>query len=647
MSLAVQNMEDVGLETFADELKPGTKLLLGQFTIDSFLNAGGFGITYRARDSLDRGLVIKECFPASFCRRSGNVVGPRTRQREEEYRSVVKLFLQEAFTLSRLDHPNIVKVHQVFEDNETAYMAMEYIDGPDLLETIEGTAPALKPDQIMATLDHILDALAYVHAQGVLHRDISPDNILLDRKTGKPVLIDFGASRKEMTRKSRALSGLRVVKDGYSPQEFYIAGSIQAPCSDLYALAASFCHLISGETPKTSQDRLSSIANRQGDPQVALAGRIKGYPPAFLKALDKAMSIFPRDRFQSVADWQAMLREGGVLRPVPTPKTAAPVAAVASAAPAAKIVAAAPAQPALAQPAPAQPAAPAPVAPAPSAAQTVPEAPQKAVVSAPAPVVEKAAAPVSPPDTERRAGPQIRLGTLRDLLVSSAAAVLLLAGLLSLPADLMQRLWTGQSAVTAVALPVVAPQAPAETSLVRGLRMPFQVDPADPARIAARLPWSPSWVAPGLRVVEVNGAAVQDGADLAAMLAAGADLSQATELNVILGYVAATGGDVIRKMETLPAVDRLDLPNGLSFDMVSTPTSVQTVVAAVPGGDVTDLAVGDVLVVYSATGEMLGTATALADILSREMQNEIATYGFAIQRDGKMAAGSFRLPEPG
>jgi len=77
---------------------------------------------------------------------------------------------------------------------------------------------------------------------------------------GQPVLIDFGASRKEVTRKSRALSGLRVVKDGYSPQEFYVSGSKQAPCSDLYALAASFYHLITGETPKTSQERLSAIA---------------------------------------------------------------------------------------------------------------------------------------------------------------------------------------------------------------------------------------------------------------------------------------------------------------------------------------------------------------------------------------------------
>ncbi|MCX7288264.1 MAG: serine/threonine-protein kinase, partial [Rhodobacterales bacterium] len=220
MTSAAARMEEVGIESFADELQPGTRLLSGQFTIDSFLNAGGFGITYLARDSLDRRVVIKECFPSSFCRRNGTTVAPNTRQRESEFRSVVALFMQEAMTLSRLDHPNIVRVHQVFEDNDTAYMAMEYVNGPDLLETVEGKAPALAPDQITRVLHDMLSALDHVHAQGVLHRDISPDNILLDRTTGRPVLIDFGAARKDVTRKSRALSGLRVVKDGYSPQEF-------------------------------------------------------------------------------------------------------------------------------------------------------------------------------------------------------------------------------------------------------------------------------------------------------------------------------------------------------------------------------------------------------------------------------------------
>jgi hypothetical protein len=604
MASAAENLDDVGGETFADELKPGTQLLLGQFTIESFLNAGGFGITYLARDSLDRRVVVKECFPASFCRRTGTAVGPRTRQREEEYRSIVKLFLQEAYTLSRLDHPNIVKVHQVFEDNDTAYMAMDYVDGPDLLETVEGTAPRLAPDQTISILGQMLEALAYVHAQGVLHRDISPDNILMDRATGRPVLIDFGASRKEITRKSRALSGLRVVKDGYSPQEFYIAGSTQSPCSDLYALAASFCHLISGETPKTSQDRLSSIANRQGDPQVPLAGRIKDYPQAFLKALDKAMSIFPRDRFQSVADWQAMLHDGASrpnVVPLVTPATAAVAAA-----------------PVPATPAPAAPVTPpAPPAQSPSA-QAIPAA---------------AAAPANP----ARSAPPAR--GARDLLVASTAAILLLVGLLSLPGDLKQRLLSATVVTDALVVSEVG-----QSGLAHGLRLPFVTDPADTARITARLPWSPDWVEPGLQIVEVNGAPVQDGADLARMMAGAADLSQAAELNVIIGYVIAPGADVVRKMETLPVVARLDLENGLAFDMVPTPTGVQTVVAAVPEGGVTDLKVGDVLVVYSATGETLGTETALADILKRETMKNVATYGFAVQREGSMAAGSFQLP---
>jgi serine/threonine protein kinase len=307
MTAAALKMDSIDEGTNSDELPPGTRLLLGQFTIESFVNSGGFGIVYIARDSLSRRVVVKECFPSSFCRRIGTSVGARSRAQQEDFRSVVKLFLQEAITLSQLDHPNIVKVHQVFEDNSTAYIAMEFVDGPDLLQTVEGTAPALKPDEIVRFLDKMLDAVGYVHAQGLLHRDISPDNILLDKATGQPVLIDFGASRKDVTRQSRALSGLRVVKDGYSPQEFYVSGSKQAPCSDLYALAATFYHLISGESPKTSQERLSAIAGREPDPLPRLSGRIKGYPAGFLAAIDKAMALFPRDRLQSVDDWRAMM----------------------------------------------------------------------------------------------------------------------------------------------------------------------------------------------------------------------------------------------------------------------------------------------------------------------------------------------------
>ena len=509
MTAAARKFDSVDLGTTADELAPGTKLLFGQFTIESFVNSGGFGIVYIARDSLDRQVVIKECFPSTFCRRIGSTVGARSRAQQDEFRAAVRHFMQEAVTLSQLDHPNIVKVHHVFEDNETAYMAMDYINGPDLLQTVEGTARPLTPKEITSFLHTMLDAVGHVHSRGLLHRDISPDNILLDNATGQPVLIDFGASRKEVTRKSRAVSGLRVVKDGYSPQEFYVQGSKQAPCSDLYALAASFYHLISGETPKTSQERLSAIAGREGDPLRPLAGRFKAYPRSFLDAIDKAMALFPRDRLQSVEEWQAMLGDTApvaveVAPPVPVRVVSAP-------------------------------------SPAPQA-----KAPSVPVVAASAPAVDQTAR-----------GP-------RDFLVASAAAVLLLVGLLSLP-DILGR---GSEAVAATG-------APATTVATGGTAIAV---PADP----------------GLLVTNV-----------------------------------------------------LRLPGGYTFDVVETATGAQTVVSELPPDFQGSIQVGDVLLVYAATGETLGTATALREILTREFASGITTYSFVIRRGDSTVDAEFRLGETG
>lgn len=299
--------EKSGKEEFVDELKPGTRLLQGQYTISRFINSGGFGITYLAKDSLDRNVVIKECFPGSFCRRSDTIVGARSRAHQAEFKSIVKLFVQEARSLAKLVHPHIVGVHQVFEDNDTAYMAIDFIDGRDLLDLIEDPAIELTPERVVSMTHKLLNAVGFIHDNGILHRDISPDNILINQK-GDPILIDFGAAREEATRASRALSALRVVKDGYSPQEFYIAGSEQGPWSDLYALAATLYHAITGHPPTNSQVRLAAIADEGGvDPYVPLAGHFVGYPIGFLEAIDKAMHAVPRRRIQSAGDWLAML----------------------------------------------------------------------------------------------------------------------------------------------------------------------------------------------------------------------------------------------------------------------------------------------------------------------------------------------------
>jgi serine/threonine protein kinase len=296
-------------DSFADDLKPGTTLLDGQYTILGFLNSGGFGITYLAKDSLDRTVVIKECFPNTLCRRSTSVVRARSRKHQGEYQSFVKGFIDEARSLAKLVHPNIVGVHQVFEDNDTAYMAIDFIDGKDLQAVMESTDQAFSPAEIVILLKKMLGAVDFIHQAGILHRDISPDNILIDQNNN-PVLIDFGAATEQVVRATRVLTGRRVVKDGYSPQEFYLTGAEQGPWSDLYALGATFYMLITGKAPPESQRRLAMVAEGSGDPYEPLAGRFNGYPPGILESIDQATKVLPKDRIQSAADWLELIRAG-------------------------------------------------------------------------------------------------------------------------------------------------------------------------------------------------------------------------------------------------------------------------------------------------------------------------------------------------
>lgn len=291
---------------FGDELEPGHTLMHGQYTIEEFLNAGGFGITYLARDSLDRIVVIKECFPGSLCRRTTTSVQARSRAHTKELASVVNLFVQEARSLALLDHPNIVGVHQVFEENNTAYMALDFVEGRDLLDMIENPTDIWEPEVVEGILRKLLSAVGCIHDQGILHRDISPDNVLIQPNM-EPILIDFGAAQQEAGKQSRILSAMRVVKDGYSPQEFYISGAEQGKYSDLYALAATFYHLITGELPANSQTRLSAVASGAADPYVPLVNRMPGYSDEFLQGIDKALEILPGDRIASAAHWLKLL----------------------------------------------------------------------------------------------------------------------------------------------------------------------------------------------------------------------------------------------------------------------------------------------------------------------------------------------------
>ena len=292
------------MDKFSDPLLSGTTRLQGQYRIKTFLNDGGFGITYLATDSLDRPIVIKECFPRAICRRSGQEVGTRALSHREEFRSIVKAFEEEARNLSKFEHPNIIKVHQVFDENQTAYMAMDYVDGQELITAIE--QKKLTPDTIISIALKLLDALGEIHASGMLHRDIAPDNILLDQGNN-PILIDFGAAKQEATQHGPKMTSIRVTKEGYSPQEFYVSGAQQFPSSDLYALAATLYHAITGTVPPESQARLLALAQERPDPYQALSGHHNAYPSGLLKAIDGAMSIAPKDRLNSAQDWLILI----------------------------------------------------------------------------------------------------------------------------------------------------------------------------------------------------------------------------------------------------------------------------------------------------------------------------------------------------
>ena len=248
MTQPVEYPDDLTSDVSGDELPPGTTLCHGQYRIVRYLNAGGFGVTYLTEDSLGRRVVIKECFPGAMCYRNGESVHVRSRSLSDDFERVVELFKKEAQALARLAHPNIVGVHQIFEDNGTAYMALDYVDGPDLLQLHHDNPEAFTPAELTRILNHLLDALDYVHSNGILHRDISPDNILMGPDS-QPVLIDFGAARAGAAEASRILSRVHTVKDGYSPQEFYLVGSPQGRSSDLYALAATMYHLVTGAPP--------------------------------------------------------------------------------------------------------------------------------------------------------------------------------------------------------------------------------------------------------------------------------------------------------------------------------------------------------------------------------------------------------------
>ena len=280
-------------------LPQGTRIR--DFEFHRVLGHGGFGITYLGWNmALDIPVAIKEYLPADLATREQDLsVVPQTTQAASDFQWGLERFLDEARTLARFQHPNIVRVHHFFEAHSTAYIAMDYVEGEDLSAYLTRKGP-LREAELKGILDPLLSALEVVHRADFLHRDIKPGNIVLRDSDGSPVLLDFGAARQAIGAKSRSVTS--IVTPGYAPIEQYSSRGRQGAWTDIYALGGVCYRALTGQVPDDATDRV------RHDPLVPVSERCAGQAsPAFLSAIDAALAVDEEDRPPSVGAWRAAL----------------------------------------------------------------------------------------------------------------------------------------------------------------------------------------------------------------------------------------------------------------------------------------------------------------------------------------------------
>lgn len=283
-------------------IEPGS-VLKGRYVVGRALGQGGFGITYIAWDNIfDQVSAIKEYLPPSLATR--NTDGPSVTCASEnlkgDYEYGLRKFLDEARILAIFaDMPNIVGVRDFFRANGTAYMVMEYVDGITFKEYIARRGGKVRWNEAEGILLFVADALRAVHSHGLLHRDVSPDNIYIT-ESKQIKLLDFGAARLALEAQNKGFSV--VLKHGYAPAEQYKTNGSQGPWTDVYALAATYYASVTGKLPPDALDRLEC------DTLVPPSELGVDMPRTKEKALLKALAVHEKDRFQRVEDFIAALK---------------------------------------------------------------------------------------------------------------------------------------------------------------------------------------------------------------------------------------------------------------------------------------------------------------------------------------------------
>ena len=299
-------------------LKPGT-ILAGQYIIENVLGQGGFGITYKAKDhKSDSFVALKEFFPDTLAYREESSVISYPGERSENFQYGKERFLDEAKTLAQfIGNSNIVRIHSYFEENGTAYFAMDYIEGISFdvyLKEHGGRISVAEAEQILFP---VMDALGAVHSKGIIHRDVTPDNIYIC-SDGTVKLLDFGAARYSLGDKSRSLDV--ILKHGFAPKEQYTRRGRQGPYTDIYSLAATFYFAITGKRPPDSVDRLEE------DSLIEPSSLGVDITVQKEEALFKALEVSPQYRYQSMEEFKAAML-GGAAQPAPAPVQVIPAQA--------------------------------------------------------------------------------------------------------------------------------------------------------------------------------------------------------------------------------------------------------------------------------------------------------------------------------
>ena len=271
-----------------------------KYKVESILGSGGFGNTYLAiQVALGRKVAIKEFFMKDYCDRdesTSQIIIPTesSRQIVEKYK---QKFLKEAQMIASLKNEHIIQIYDIFEENNTAYYVMEYIDGGSLKDKVEHNGP-MSECTSMTYIRQIAEALTYLHKHNILHLDIKPANILVDRGN-RAILIDFGISKHYDSEGGQTSTTPAGVSKGYAPIEQYQQGSISGftPSTDVYSLGATLYFLLTGETPPEA-----SIIYEDG-----LPSKIASFSKSVQHVVTTSMSPRRKDRFQTMEEFSCAL----------------------------------------------------------------------------------------------------------------------------------------------------------------------------------------------------------------------------------------------------------------------------------------------------------------------------------------------------